>query len=119
MRGLWGYVLGDTVTFEQRDPPLLRFSGRTRYFLSAFGEHLISEEVERGRRGGGDGDGRPWWSISTSARCFPTSPQRPGRHRYLIEFAGPGTPEVVRGRGWTGYCLPAKRGLPRPTGRAT
>ena len=45
--GLWSYVLGDTVCFEQRDPPLLRFTGRTKYFLSAFGEHLISEEVEQ------------------------------------------------------------------------
>src|SRR5262249_1539986 len=45
--GLWSYVLGDTVCFEQRDPPLLRFTGRTRHFLSAFGEHLISEEIER------------------------------------------------------------------------
>src|SRR6185437_15056562 len=45
--GLWSYVLGDTICFEQRDPPLLRFTGRTRYFLSAFGEHLISEEVEK------------------------------------------------------------------------
>jgi hypothetical protein len=45
--GLWGYLLGDTVIFERRSPPLLRFSGRTKYFLSAFGEHLISEEVER------------------------------------------------------------------------
>jgi hypothetical protein len=34
--GLWSYVLGDTVAFERRDPPLLRFTGRTRYFLSAF-----------------------------------------------------------------------------------
>src|SRR5207248_11005714 len=45
--GLWSYVIGDTVCFEKRNPPLLRFTGRTKYFLSAFGEHLISEEVER------------------------------------------------------------------------
>src|SRR5262249_54993537 len=45
--GLWGYVLGDTVCFERRDPPLLRFTGRTRQYLSAFGEHLIGEELER------------------------------------------------------------------------
>ncbi len=44
--GLWSHVIGDTVRFESVDPPLLTFTGRTKYTLSAFGEHLISEEVE-------------------------------------------------------------------------
>ena len=44
--GMWGHIIGDTVRFESLDPPLLSFTGRTRYTLSAFGEHLISEEVE-------------------------------------------------------------------------
>ena len=44
--GLWAHVIGDTVRFESLTPPLLTFTGRTRYSLSAFGEHLISEEVE-------------------------------------------------------------------------
>lgn len=44
--GMWGHVIGDTVRFESLDPPLLRFTGRTKYTLSAFGEHLICEEVE-------------------------------------------------------------------------
>src|SRR5208282_1626913 len=37
--GLWSYVIGDTVFFESNDPPLFRFTGRTKYYLSAFGEH--------------------------------------------------------------------------------
>src|SRR5208282_5752565 len=44
--GMWGHIIGDTVRFESLDPPLLSFTGRTRYTLSAFGEHLINEEVE-------------------------------------------------------------------------
>ncbi len=44
--GMWSHIIGDTIRFEKRDPPLLSFTGRTRYTLSAFGEHLISEEVE-------------------------------------------------------------------------
>jgi hypothetical protein len=44
--GLWSHVVGDTVRLESLSPPLLTFTGRTRYSLSAFGEHLISEEVE-------------------------------------------------------------------------
>ena len=44
--GLWSHIIGDTVRFESLDPPLLTFTGRTKYTLSAFGEHLISEEIE-------------------------------------------------------------------------
>ena len=44
---MWGHLIGDTVRFESLDPPLFTFTGRTRYSLSAFGEHLINEEVER------------------------------------------------------------------------
>jgi hypothetical protein len=84
--GLWSYVLGDTVVFERRQPPLLRFTGRTKYFLSAFGEHLISEEVEK--------------AVAAAARAcgvdvidfhvgpvFPAQPQQPGYHLYLVECA--------------------------------
>src|SRR5262249_13169235 len=44
--GLWSHIIGDTIRFESLRPPLLTFTGRTKYSLSAFGEHLISEEVE-------------------------------------------------------------------------
>ena len=44
--GMWAHVIGDTVRFESTRPPLLTFTGRTKYTLSAFGEHLINEEVE-------------------------------------------------------------------------
>jgi hypothetical protein len=85
--GVWSYLVGDTVAFESRHPPLIRFTGRTKYFLSAFGEHLISEEVEK--------------SVAYAAQLcgvyvhdfhvgpvFPASPTQPGHHLYLIEFAG-------------------------------
>lgn len=44
--GLWGYNLGDTVKFVSTDPWRLIVSGRIKHFISAFGEHVISEEVE-------------------------------------------------------------------------
>jgi hypothetical protein len=84
--GLWSYVIGDTIAFESRDPPLLRFTGRTKYYLSAFGEHLISEEVEK--------------AVAAAARnthatvvdfhvgpVFPATPGGLGKHRYVVEFA--------------------------------
>jgi hypothetical protein len=84
--GVWSYLVGDTVAFESRTPPLIRFTGRTKYFLSAFGEHLISEEVER--------------AVAHACRTcgvyqtdfhvgpvFSADPTRPGHHLYLIEFS--------------------------------
>lgn len=44
--GLWGYNIGDTVRFVSTDPYRLVVTGRTRHFISAFGEHVIGEEVE-------------------------------------------------------------------------
>lgn len=44
--GLWGYNIGDTVRFVSTDPYRLVVSGRTKHFISAFGEHVIGEEVE-------------------------------------------------------------------------
>jgi hypothetical protein len=83
--GLWSYMIGDTVAFERRTPPLIRFTGRTKYFLSAFGEHLISEEVEA--------------AVAEACRqtgvfplnfhvgpVFPADPHKPGHHLYLVEF---------------------------------
>ena len=45
--GLWGYSIGDTVRFTSLEPPKIRVTGRIKHFTSAFGEHVIAEEVER------------------------------------------------------------------------
>ncbi len=44
--GLWGYEIGDTVRFVSLSPPRVVVTGRTKQFTSAFGEHVIAEEVE-------------------------------------------------------------------------
>ena len=45
--GLWGYSIGDTVKFVSLDPYRIVVSGRIKHFISAFGEHVIGEEVEK------------------------------------------------------------------------
>ncbi len=45
--GLWGYSIGDTVKFVSRNPYRIIVSGRIKHFISAFGEHVIGEEVEK------------------------------------------------------------------------
>ncbi len=44
--GLWGYNIGDTIKFVSTDPYRIIVTGRTKHFISAFGEHVIGEEVE-------------------------------------------------------------------------
>ena len=44
--GLWAYNIGDTVKFVSLSPYRIIVSGRIKYFISAFGEHVIAEEVE-------------------------------------------------------------------------
>jgi hypothetical protein len=87
--GLWSYVLGDTVCFEQRQPPLLRFTGRTRYYLSAFGEHLIAEEVERAVASAAEATGCAVVDFHVGP-VFPDRAGGPGRHCFFLEFAGNG-----------------------------
>lgn len=45
--GLWGYSIGDTVKFVSKEPYKLLVTGRIKHFISAFGEHVIGEEVEK------------------------------------------------------------------------
>ena len=45
--GLWSYSLGDLVRFTCLKPYRIIVSGRIKHYTSAFGEHVIAEEVER------------------------------------------------------------------------
>ncbi|MBD99553.1 MAG: hypothetical protein CMO34_06895 [Verrucomicrobia bacterium] len=45
--GLWAYDIGDTVRFVSLNPFRIKVSGRIKHFTSAFGEHVIAEEVEQ------------------------------------------------------------------------
>lgn len=86
--GLWSYILGDTVRFVNLRPPRLAVTGRTSYGLSAFGEHLIGEEIDK--------------AIVTAAAAvrvdmadfivgpiYPAEPGRSGHHLYVVEFSRP------------------------------
>jgi hypothetical protein len=45
--GLWAYSLGDTVKFTSINPYRILITGRISQYISAFGEHVIVEEVEQ------------------------------------------------------------------------
>lgn len=91
--GVWGHVIGDTIRFTSLDPPLIQFTGRTRYTLSAFGEHLISEEVEGAIAAAATATGatvREWHVGPVFAGAL-------GHHHFVVEFArAPGDPAAFR-----------------------
>jgi GH3 auxin-responsive promoter len=82
---MWGHVIGDTVRFDRLDPPLMTFTGRTKYTLSAFGEHVISEEVE-----GAIADAsRETRSQVKDWHVGPVFHEPLGHHEFVVEFLNP------------------------------
>ncbi len=45
--GLWRYMIGDTISFTSLNPHKFRITGRTKYFINAFGEEIILENAEK------------------------------------------------------------------------
>jgi hypothetical protein len=45
--GLWSYSIGDTVKFVSTNPYRIKVTGRIKHYTSAFGEHVIGEEVDK------------------------------------------------------------------------
>ncbi|MCB0266365.1 MAG: GH3 auxin-responsive promoter family protein, partial [Calditrichaeota bacterium] len=84
--GLWGYNIGDTVKFVSLDPPRIKVTGRIKHFTSAFGEHVIGEEVERAMT---DISAQMGFEVKE----FHVAPQlQPSEglpyHEWLVEFSG-------------------------------
>lgn len=82
--GLWGYNIGDTVTFTSLKPYRIKVSGRIKHFISAFGEHVIAKEVEKALQYALEG-------IDASISEFTVAPQVNPKeglpyHEWLIEF---------------------------------
>ena len=48
--GLWAYNIGDTIEFISLNPYRIIVTGRIKHYISAFGEHVISKEVEESMR---------------------------------------------------------------------
>lgn len=85
--GVWAYLIGDTVRLVSRDPPRLLVTGRTAYSLSAFGEHLIGEEIEEAVSLAAASIGAEVTDYSVGA-IFPAGPGQLGGHLYVVEFHG-------------------------------
>lgn len=93
--GLWSYVLGDTVRFVDLRPPRLLVTGRTAYGMSAFGEHLIAEEVEKAVAAAAAAIAADVTDYSMGAVHPGQEREVVGHHRYYVEFAQPPSPEAI------------------------
>lgn len=83
--GLWRYLIGDTVKFTSRRPYKFVITGRTKYFINAFGEELIQDNAEKGLAAACAATGAEVKEY-TAAPVFMDSHAK-CRHQWLIEFA--------------------------------
>ncbi|MBP8822120.1 MAG: GH3 auxin-responsive promoter family protein [Flavobacteriales bacterium] len=86
--GLWGYELGDTVRFVSLDPPRVVVTGRTKHYTSAFGEHVIGEEVESALKAAMAAFPCEVAEFTVAPQLAPPDAGLP-YHEWFIEFAAP------------------------------
>ena len=83
--GLWRYMIGDTVKFTQKNPYKFIITGRTKFFINAFGEELIVDNAGNGLKAACE-------ATSAQIREYTAAPvymdaHGKCRHQWLIEFA--------------------------------
>jgi len=93
--GAWAYILGDTLRFLELDPPRILVTGRTSHVLSAFGEHLITCEIEEAVAAAAAAINANVVDYCV-APSFPERAGNKGRHHYVVEFVeGPPSPNQI------------------------
>jgi len=83
--GLWGYSLGDTVKFVSKNPYKIVVTGRIKHYISAFGEHVIGEEVEHALMSVAYEEGVDVIEFTVAPQVSPEKGQLP-YHEWFIEF---------------------------------
>ena len=85
--GLWRYLIGDTVRFTSTAPYKFVITGRTKFFINAFGEELIVDNAEHGLHAACQQTGAEVLEYS-AAPVFMNANGK-CRHQWLIEFSRP------------------------------
>jgi hypothetical protein len=83
--GLWRYMIGDTVRFTSTNPYKFIITGRTKFFINAFGEELIVDNAEVGLAEACRQTGAQVLEY-TAAPVF-MDEEGKCRHQWLVEFA--------------------------------
>jgi hypothetical protein len=82
--GLWAYNIGDTIKFVSLDPYRIIVTGRIKHFISAFGEHVIGEEVEYALRKAVEKHQLKVTEFTVAP--FISNEDGPSYHEWFIEF---------------------------------
>jgi hypothetical protein len=83
--GLWGYSIGDTVKFVSKNPYKIIVSGRIKHYISAFGEHVIGEEVEHALLSVAKAEGIDITEFTVAPQVNPPQGELP-YHEWFVEF---------------------------------
>jgi len=82
--GLWRYNIGDTVQFTSLFPHRVIVSGRIKHYISAFGEHVIANEVENAMKEATEGTKIVINEFTVAPQINPSSGLP--YHEWFIEF---------------------------------
>ena len=85
--GLWRYMIGDTVRFTSTAPYKFIITGRTKFFINAFGEELIVDNAEHGLEEACNATGAEVLEYTAAPVFMDEAGQC--RHQWLIEFSKP------------------------------
>ncbi len=85
--GLWRYLVGDTVVFTSLHPFKIKVTGRTKYFINAFGEEVIAENAETAISKAANATNASVLDYTASPIYF--SDSQNGAHEWLVEFENP------------------------------
>ena len=82
--GLWRYMIGDTIVFTSLFPHKIKISGRTKYFINAFGEEVILDNAEKALM-------EACRQTGAAVKDYTAGPvfmgdQSKGSHEWMIEF---------------------------------
>ena len=83
--GLFGYNIGDTVKFISKDPYRILVTGRIKHYISAFGEHVIGEEVEHALLSVAKQEGIEIVEFTVAPQVTPKEGGLP-YHEWFVEF---------------------------------
>jgi hypothetical protein len=86
--GLWGYSIGDTVKFVSKNPYKILVTGRIKHFISAFGEHVIGEEVEHALLTVANEEGVGITEFTVAPQVATPQGELP-YHEWFVEFSSP------------------------------
>jgi hypothetical protein len=85
--GLWGYNIGDTVKFVSLNPYRIVVTGRVKHFISAFGEHVIGEEVEFSLMKAAEEEGVHIREFTVAPKI--SQDKEKSYHEWFVEFENP------------------------------